>query len=300
MSPLTRRAALSAVAAAGGCASLPQGETGSVGSRSYCLPRTVVEPLRSAINAVDYALYVRPAANPPAGGKKPPLIVTLDADYQFAIAANCLEHLAERAAQAPDAVLVSIAYDGRYAGRRLYRMNRTRDYTPIFQPDGGYGPELQTHSGGAPLFARVVGDEILPLVEARYGSDPNDRTLIGHSYGGLFGAWMLEAHPEMFSRYLLVSPSLWYGDRFILKPNGVDPPPRLTRPTRVYLAVGSREEQPENGKSMVSDLARFEAALAARGDPNLEVESRVFEDETHASIFPAAFSTGIRRLFANV
>ena len=48
---------------------------------------------------------------------------------------------------------------------------------------------------------------------------------------------------------------------------------------------------------MVSDLKASAAALEARNDPNLVMEARVFDDETHASIYPAVLSTGVRHLF---
>lgn len=69
------------------------------------------------------------------------------------------------------------------------------------------------------------------------------------------------------------------------------------RKTYVYLGVGSWEEQPEGSYAMVSDLNAFAEALAAHDDPNLILETRVFDDETHASIYPAVLSTGVRHLF---
>jgi predicted alpha/beta superfamily hydrolase len=257
-------------------------------------------PLTSAINGVDYALYVRTPVGYETGERTYPVIVTLDADYSFPIAAMHLEHLAARMNQAPEAILVSIGVAGIYPDVRGYRRERSRDYTPIFHPDGGYGPEFQRASGGGPAFLRMLTEEALPLVASRWRVDPDDRTLVGHSYGGLFTAWVLQSHPEAFSRYLMVSPSLWYANRFILDREPGLATTRLPRLTRAYLGVGSWEEQPENGGYMVSEMTRFAEMLAARGDPNLVVKSRVFEDETHASIFPACFSTGVRHLFGTM
>jgi len=48
---------------------------------------------------------------------------------------------------------------------------------------------------------------------------------------------------------------------------------------------------------MVSDLSRFNDLLKSCGARKTETYFRVFEDETHASIFPAALSTGLRKLF---
>lgn len=264
----------------------------------FVLPFTTVLPLRSAVNGVDYALYVRTpatyAANP---AKRYPVIVTLDADYSFPICAVHLEHLADRMNQAPEAILVSVAYPGAYPDRDAYRASRTRDYTPFHFPTGGYGPEFQKGSGGGPKFLRMLIEEALPLVERTWRTLPGERTLVGHSYGGLFAAWVLQQHPDAFNRYLMVSPSLWYADKWMLTSPEARPRGPLGRRTFAYIAVGSWEQQPQIGGYMVAEARRFSEMLAARADPNLEVKFREFEDETHASIFPAAFSTGIRHLF---
>jgi len=292
----TRRGALFGAGAL--AAGAPAAQAAAEGAAPYVLPFTTVLPLKSAINGVHYLLYVRtPAAYGASPDKRYPVIVTLDADYSFAMCANHLEHLADRMNQAPEAILVSIAYAGVYPDRNAYRANRSRDYTPFHFPTGGYGPEFQKASGGGPKFLRMITEEALPLVERRWRVEPGERTLVGHSYGGLFSAWVLQLHPQHFNRYLIVSPSLWYADRWMLESPQARPTGPLARPTFAYVAVGSWEEQPENKGYMVTEARRFGAMLEARKDPNLKSEVRVFEDETHASIFPAAFSTGIRHLF---
>ena len=267
-----------------------------VAASEWRLPGSVVLRFRSRLNGVDYELLIRPPTES-AGGPHP-AIVTLDADYSFPIAAAHLEHLAARGGQGPAALLVSIAYAGDYPDGRNYRLNRTRDYTPYPVADGGYGPEYQARSGGAPVFLRVLTEEALPLVQSRWATRP-DLTLVGHSFGGLFAAWVLQNHPEAFHRYLMVSPSLWYADEAILKREAQGGLAPLAGLTRVYLGVGGLEGLPGGGgHPMQAQLRRFADQLSARGDPNLLVRSRIFEDETHASIFPACFSTGIRHLFA--
>jgi predicted alpha/beta superfamily hydrolase len=266
----------------------------------YIMPRSRVIVHRSTLNGVSYKLLLQLPASVGTAGKRFPLIVTLDADYSFPIAAAHLEHLSERSAQIPEVVLLSIGYDGDYSDRDLYRLNRTRDYTPVHVPVGGYGPRFQAHSGRATAFASIIRNEILPLVERDYPIDNGNRTLVGHSYGGLFAAWLLQQQPDLFRRYLMVSPSLWYADRYLIR---TERDPSYIIPDKdvlAYLAVGSWEEQPEQDRLMVTDLREFSELLKARSGSRLKVRSRIFEDETHASIFPAAFSSGVRALFGEM
>lgn len=256
----------------------------------YVLPNSAVVPFVSSLNGVAYSLYVHAPSTYADDASGLRVIVTLDADYSFAICSSHLEHLADRD-QAEQAIIVSVAYTGAYPDRRSYSLNRTRDYTPVFVAEGGYGPEFQAHSGGAAMFLRVIEEEIFPRIDAYYRTRPGARTLVGHSFGGLFGAYALETRPDLFDQYLLVSPSLWYADDWILARERERVAAPLARPTNVYLGVGALEQ---TGHDMVGVMTRYAAMLTARSDPHLQVTSRVFDDENHASIFPVAFSSGIR------
>lgn len=293
----TRRGALGAAALIGAGGSAARTPPQADDEAGWTLPYSTVLPLTSAINGIDYRIYVRPPVGYAPEKGPYPVVLTLDADYSFPIACMQMEHLAFRMDQAPHAIVVSVAYAGVYPDPTRYRIERSRDYTPIFYPTGGYGPETQRQSGGGPAFLRVLTEEVLPLVQARWAADPADRTLVGHSYGGLFASWVLQTRPEAFLRYLIVSPSLWYAEQMILKREAEGGFTPLPRKTYAYLGVGDWEEQPARGGYMVTEMKRFAELLTARGDPNLIVKSRVFEDETHASIFPACFSTGVRHLF---
>lgn len=216
------------------------------------------------------------------------VVYVLDADYSFAIARNVIEHLSDRDHLEP-LIVVGIAY----GGPPQYRLNRTRDYTPTHTLAGGYGPEMQKHSGGGARFRNFLAAELIPFIDATYRTIPGRRCLSGHSYGGLFTSWtLLTATEGLFDRYLIVSPSLWYDERMIFslerRLNGASKPKG-----KVYLAVGSREGNRD--RDMVEDLQRFASVLRRRD--TLRVRHEVLTDETHNSVFPSAFSRGLRWLF---
>lgn len=68
-------------------------------------------------------------------------------------------------------------------------------------------------------------------------------------------------------------------------------PPRERRgaPADAFFGVGGFENRP-----MTSDLETLAAAIRQRHDPAVRVSEHVFEEETHNSVFPAAFARGIR------
>ena len=252
------------------------------------LPRTEVRTVRGA-NGVSYRLDVSLPREPPPSGRSRPLVVVLDADYAFPIVRAIVEHLAERG-WIDEVFVIGIGYAGP-ATRDGYRSNRTRDYTPVPYPTGGYGPEFQALSGGGPAFARFLSEEVLALARKEYGVT-GPRVLVGHSYGGLLACWMMVEAPGVFDAYVAVSPSLWYADRFLLGRARAALEGKKDLPISAYLAVGSREGSAE--RDMQQDLRAFHALLSSRSFPGLRSRLDVLPDETHDSVFPGAVSNGLR------
>lgn len=250
------------------------------------LPNTEQRTFESSSNGIDYKLYVALPAGYDTSQVSYPVVYLLDADYSFAISRNIVEHLADRG-DLPHAISVGIAY----AGPRRYRLNRTRDYTPTRVATGGYGPQYQAASGGGPPFRRFIREELIPFIEGEYRAS-DTRVLVGHSYGGLFGAWMLLNERDLFDGYVIVSPSLWYDDKYLFDLERRHAELGKDLPARVYLTVGSRERN--GAHDMVGDLSRFAQSLEERGYPGLRLRWDIGEDETHNSIFPGALSDGLR------
>ncbi|MCK0131925.1 alpha/beta hydrolase-fold protein [Flavobacteriaceae bacterium F08102] len=94
------------------------------------------------------------------------------------------------------------------------QQHRNRDLTPSKLMDG---PQLSyiNESGGAEKFTQFLADELIPYIEKKYPVT-SYRTLIGHSYGGLFTIHTLLHHQELFANYLAIDPSLdWDGQKLI-------------------------------------------------------------------------------------
>jgi hypothetical protein len=60
----------------------------------------------------------------------------------------------------------------------------------------------------------------------------------------------------------------------------------------VFYAVGANENQ-----NMEDDLAELVKKLRRRGIPGLQVTMRVYEGETHNSVFPGAVTRGLLTVF---
>lgn len=259
--------------------------------KPYVVPNTEVIALRSKQTGADYQLFVALPSDYGTSGKQYPVVYMLDADYAFALTRNVVQHFVERE-DLPPMILVAIAYPGAAQDRVTYRMNRTRDYTPAYAPDGGYGAEYQKVSGGGPKFRSFIASELIPLIERRFRVSPDDRTLIGHSYGGLFATYVLLTEPKLFKRYIAISPSLWYANRIALTMEEAAAQTGIRPNARVFFAVGGLESP-----MMADDLTELVRRLKSRNNPDLQLTLKTFEGERHNSVFPGAVTRGLVTVF---
>jgi predicted alpha/beta superfamily hydrolase len=95
------------------------------------------------------------------------------------------------------------------------------------------------HQGGgrADDYGRMLIEELKPVIDARFRTVASENALMGSSLGGLVSMYLLLTRRDVFSRAAVMSPSVWWGDRAILRiAEAFDGPvPRL------WLDIGGRE-----------------------------------------------------------
>ena len=235
--------------------------------------------LTSKVNSHDYDIKVYLPAGYENEDKSYPVVYILDADYNFGMVCYGTRHLTINK-DIPDVILVGI---GNISSRRV------RDYTPTKTSMSG--------SGGANQFIEFLKQELIPSISSTYRVN-DDRTIVGHSLGGLFAYYCLFNSPDLFKNYLAVSPSLWYDNEFVFKQEESSFSSNKVLPSRIYSAVGELETR-TNGMyhEMVQEHSRFTKQLQGRTYPQLKLKAETLPEENHHSIFPRAFMNGMRFLF---
>ncbi|HUE87335.1 MAG TPA: alpha/beta hydrolase-fold protein [Vicinamibacterales bacterium] len=146
------------------------------------------------------------------------------------------------AARIPPLIIVGI--DNAQA-RRLH------EYTPTHDRRRG--------GGGAEAYGHLIVRELKPFVDARYRTRPDaaNTGLGGSSLGGLVSLYLGFAYPDVFSRLAVMSPSVWWDRRAILRNvRHATPKPRV----RIWLDIGTRE-----GRYHVQNARLLEAGLLKKG-----------------------------------
>ncbi len=300
--------------------------TGAQGAESpVTLENTEVRMLRSEIVGQDYRLLIaKPFLPPSAARTKLPVLYLLDADMSFPLARQVVLSL-QGGFEVPPVLIVGIGYAG---GPREGGIRRNRDYTPTSDPEfmkhasrwAGGGPGSD-ESGGAPKFLRFIREELKPFIESEYSVDPSDATIFGDSFGGLFAAYTLFAEPDTFQRYVLGSPSLWWGNSHVVGMEKKYAQTNHDLRAKVFIGAGDHEraehedaqfermpppmrEEMEAMRELMGDRMKmveviepFVEALQGRGYEGLEMELYLFPEETHSSAPPMTLSRGLRVVF---
>ncbi len=241
----------------------------------------------------DYALWVAlPAGYAAHPQKRYPVVYVTDALYSFPLVRSVRNLVGQQGVNIEDFILVGLPPQEGLTSKQ----SRSRDYTPsdpVRTPAGYYSDDVTY--GGAAHYRDFLADHALPMIDARYRTDPARRVFAGHSYGALLGAYVLTTQPDMFGTYILSSPSLWF-DQGLL-PRMQDAAVMPSQPIRVLLSVGGYETvkpgpRYSTGNDMLRQTADFAGQLQRSGR-KLQVENIVIDGEDHLTVYPRVITRAL-------
>jgi predicted alpha/beta superfamily hydrolase len=225
-----------------------------------------------------------------------PLLLTLDAPWMFGTVVDATR-IMSMSREAPEAVVAGLAFAtddmAEYLRMRARWLTPTQYVPPAFTGAKGL---VADECGRAAIHQAFVAEQVLPLLDATYRI--SERTLIGHSFSGLFALrWLLDA-PEPFARYLLASPSVWWDDRVMFEIEAERGARGGDIDATVFLSVGG-DERGEAPFDMAPNIGRLAARLRSRGYPSLRIDHQEMPGDHHSSTIGAAVSKGLRSLFSS-
>jgi len=262
-------------------------------------PKTETYALQAKTNGQAYRIFVSlPESYRENDTTKYPVLYLLDGN-PFFLLLQSMQHFFATGEELQEMIVVGIGYPVK--GVLESMPLRTRDYTPT--ADTGFDHMIDqdlklpipTTSGGAAVFVNTLKQEIFPLVEKRYRT-AGARGFAGHSFGALFGAYVLFHEPQLFSNYLLSSVSIpWDHNEMLQEEQQYFNKGNRNLKAHVFMSVGSKEMA-----DMPALMRQLAASMRAHQYQGLQLHEQVLENETHTSAVTTAFNQGLRVLYGKV
>ncbi|WP_438839621.1 alpha/beta hydrolase [Alteromonas stellipolaris] len=252
----------------------------------FTIPRSTVVELQDTKSDRTYPIFIKlPKSYRANTTASYPVIYLLDGSYAFQVVSGATRFPMNSGAM-EQAIIVAISYSKGSKGAA----SRVRDYTPYLAEDW----KLET--GKAAHHANFINDTVFTYISNNYRVEGMPRTLVGNSLGGLFSAYVLFTRPNMFSSYIIGSPSVWFHDNAILAEAIV---PAKT-PVNVYLAVGALE-RPEYGErqDMVEGAQKLAQKITQQSEQHINLKFKLIDEASHATAFPTTAIQGVDWLYGS-
>jgi uncharacterized protein len=262
--------------------------------QAYEILGTQVFDVPDAASGLAYQVFVSlPPSYEADTARTFPVVYVTDAEYGFPMLRLIGRRMNGAGPKIEEFILVGLSY----AKGEDAMASRRRDYTPT--PNGASDAPPGARHGEALRYRNYLRDAVIPFVESRFRAAPDRRVYVGHSYGGLLGAQILLTEPDMFSGYVLGSPSFWYDKKYLLRQTPEWMAQRGAINADVYLYVGEYEALRPGDKryqqevDMVADAHSFAALIRSSASTGLRLEADVLPDEDHVSVAPRGFTKGL-------
>lgn len=173
--------------------------------------------------------------------------------------------------------------------------NRKLNFTSVSNRESD--KKLVPNNGGSNQFIAFIEKELQPFVEKRY-STSNAKTIIGQSLGGLLATEILFTKPELFNRYIIISPSLWWRDGYLLKESPAILKQNYTEPLAIYIGVG-KEGSIDGSKNhiMENDAKLLYTKIKEGSSKKVKVFFDYLPAEDHATVTHQAVFNAFRILY---
>ncbi|KKO06207.1 hypothetical protein LCGC14_0066250 [marine sediment metagenome] len=167
----------------------------------------------------------------------------------------------------------------------VVNVDRKKDYTypSRNQDDINHFPT----SGKSGKFIDFIAKELMPLIADKYKTN-GKRTIIGQAFGGLLATEILLTEPELFDNYILISPSLWWDNAFLVTANTTNILPK----TKIYMAVWNRD--PLSLKAIAKLMAQLRLTNKLHPEKSLVLTYDIIKDNDHGNVIRSAMYNAFR------
>ncbi len=242
-----------------------------------------VHSIHSRVLNQDRRIYIHvPKLDSADVNKALPVLYLLDGENHFHILSAYIEYLRHWKVIPPIIVVGIVSVD------------RIKDLTPTNSLLNYFGKVDSTYktSGGNEQFLNFIGQELMPYMEANYKTSPF-KIFAGHSLGGLTAINCMLMRPDMFDAYIAVSPSLWFGNGYVLRLAAQKLPNLPMRNKKIFYSVGNEDGNFRN------DLLKFDKLVEQNSLKTFEHEYKYYPNEDHMTEPIPAYYDALRFVYKN-
>jgi len=234
--------------------------------------------LRSSTLKRPFHIFVDLPGDYQDSGETYPTIYLLDGDITFPLMAG-YHHYLRADNETPAAILVGISY-----GAETFEEGnmRSTDYTAP--------TDEREYWGGAADFQTMLSNELLPLIESTYRSDPARRIIFGQSIGGQFVFFTAFTQPKLFHGHIASNPALHRNLPFFLQWHSEK---NVAVTSRVFVSSGEFND-PRFHVPALKWIGHWEK----QDSKPWALKTRTLAGQTHFSAAPEAFRLGLEWIYA--
>lgn len=160
--------------------------------------------------------------------------------------------------------------------------------------------------GGGDKFLEFIQVELFPYIEQNYAGSQN-RTIIGHSFGGLAVMNALTTHQEMFTNYLLIDGSLYFDNQLFLNSPKYSLKGKNLKGKNLYVGIANTATYGCDLESIKKDTiganryVRYSLQLTDQIkslNTGLNMDWEYYENDTHGSTAFLAQMDGFRFFYS--
>lgn len=173
--------------------------------------------------------------------------------------------------------------------------NRKMNFTSLSNSESD--KKLVPANGGSADFIAFIEKELQPYINKEYSTN-DSKTIIGQSLGGLLATEILFTKPQLFNKYIIISPSLWWKDGELLKSNPAILEQKYTNPTDIYIGAGKEGSIDGSKNHIMEEDAKLLAGKIENGkSKNVRVFFDYLPEENHATVTHQAVFNAFRLLY---
>lgn len=224
------------------------------------------------------AIVVLPDSYATSPDRKYPILYFLDAHWDLPLLTAIYGNLRYDNV-IPEMIMVGMSYpEGATSDS-----GRLRDFTPTPYREEGAPP-----AGGAGSYLKFLERSVIPTIEKDFRVDRDARALGGVSLGGLFTLYTLYRQPDLFGRYIAISPAVEWDRSYVLSVDAEHFKSSKKLDGKLFLSYGTDEYRPFR-----DPIIRFQKQLARRNYKGLQLYNHKMEGLRHTAVKAEGYTRGL-------